>query len=264
MLREESQLPTIPLERHPLMRGKENEQFKKEKDRHDLASKLGLETQAKHSMFSVYKNDIEELTSSTDYVMVSDKTLESLFQFKLLRSKALFHNIKNFLDSKIKWMSLLIASTITSWVLCVHTFPHDPKTTHGWIMILLWSTFNLVLTGFAIVYPFKTITDGELEWDVIGVRLRKDNIKHTMIKLPYGAMLKYQEAKETNIFKDFIVASPEIHNSTKRLQFPKTDPAILGITEDNKQYLICYWDLKGDFDRAEAQINKLKNLKIHE
>ena len=64
MLQEETQLPSIPLERHTLMKDKETDYFKKEKDRYDLASKLGLTNQVKHSMLSVYQQDIKELTDA--------------------------------------------------------------------------------------------------------------------------------------------------------------------------------------------------------
>jgi len=259
---EAQQLPVIPMERHPLMKGKETDYFKKEKERHEIASELGLENQVTHSVLNVYQQDIEKLTDSKDYVEVSNNTLEKLFQFRKLKNMAIINNIKNILNSEVKWCFALLAITIVSWVGFTTVFPKEPTSAVTLVFSLIWIILNIGTSIGVIILPIFIGTELGFNFNIISVNLRKDSVKETKIKLPYGALLKLKEAKESAIFKYFIVASPDIRIERKTIKIPRLDPAILGITEDSKQFLICYWDIKGDFDRAEAEIERLKKLKI--
>jgi len=251
-------LPTIPMERHPLMKGRNTDYFEKEKDRHKIASELGLKNQVTHSILNVYQQDIEKLTDSKDYVQISDATLKNLFGIGKLKAKAFGNNIGRFFNSNAKWPLLAGVGAIGGLVLAAGFPSMSPFLGIPLAVIILLLIVTCV--GSLIQYS----VDGKFTFEFISVELKKEPIERTIIKLPYGALLKLKEAKESNIFKDFIIASPEVKTEEYTIRILGNDPAILGITEDARQYLICYWDIKGDFDRAEAQIERLKKLKIEE
>jgi hypothetical protein len=82
-------------------------------------------------------------------------------------------------------------------------------------------------------------------YDVISpnnIRIKYDDLKETNKIMPYGVLLKYQEAKQSGKFCDYKIAYPE------RLKKEYTDPALLGITKDNRTFLITYWDIEKDIE----------------
>ena len=74
---------------------------------------------------------------------------------------------------------------------------------------------------------------------------------------------KCGEEKKTGIFEDFIFAQPEffVENKTVEPRI-KIDPAILGMTKDQRMFMIVYWDVEHDVEHVLTQIDAFKKFKL--
>jgi hypothetical protein len=95
----------------------------------------------------------------------------------------------------------------------------------------------------------------------------KIELCNSVIEHWWTIKLKLKEAKDSGLFEGFSIATPEFHtnrvNYKPRFHLPEVkDPAILGITKDNRMYMIAWWDEKRDIDRVKMNIKKFKKFKI--
>jgi hypothetical protein len=77
-----------------------------------------------------------------------------------------------------------------------------------------------------------------------------------------------KEAKDSGLFEGFSIVRPEFFTDQKSFKpsfqlppFPP-DPAILGVTKDNRMFMVVWWDIEHDVDRVKTNIKKFKKFKI--
>jgi hypothetical protein len=119
---------------------------------------------------------------------------------------------------------------LSTFVLLHHNFPEDHQSFLQFASLAI-TFIGIIISGICI---FGYALDGAY---TVGF----ENIADTRIEIPYGAMLRLKEAKESNKFISFCIASP-----TKiRLR----DPLLLGQIRTGDYYLIFAWDMDKDMDR---------------
>ena len=94
-------------------------------------------------------------------------------------------------------------------------------------------------------------------------------LKETDIEIPYGAKLKAEEAFDTKIFEALVIAHPKFTVQKNSIEIkekiiPKIDldPAILGMTADERLFMIVYWDVKKDIEKTAQKIKKFRKFKL--
>lgn len=95
--------------------------------------------------------------------------------------------------------------------------------------------------------------------DQIRVRLVKDEIRNARVRIPYGAQLRMEEAKDKGIFESFQAVYPNV--VTEHQMARERDPALVGLY-NGAMFLICSWDLPEDIAKADADVEALKALKL--
>jgi hypothetical protein len=97
----------------------------------------------------------------------------------------------------------------------------------------------------------------------ITLRLKRDPMERAGVEIPYGAMLRYEEAKASGIFTKFEVVYPNVITESElaKERRREMDPAIVGYFHD-AMFLICSWDLPKDIAKAEAKMDTLLALKL--
>lgn len=103
----------------------------------------------------------------------------------------------------------------------------------------------------------------------IGVILKVVPLDETEMDIPRGAKLKTEEAFDTKIFRSFVIAYPQFRVEKHRLKIRekvipriKLDPAICGVTEDGRLFMIVCWDIKRDKDKTKQSIKRFKSFKL--
>lgn len=262
-------LESLQLYRHQLKQGTSNPKIQQIAKELELDKQLGLKNQAEITAESALQHDIDELTNSNNYFQVSKSLLEKLFSINSLQLKCLWYNIKswisNFIHASPLQLSLIsiVATTVYPLIKLCTYLNSKPETAIIFLLVLLciiaWMG-ELVLTAIAIT---KWTSNFDMNYEELKVKLDMTPLKLSNIKIPYGAKLKLQEAIESNIFQDFIIARPsfiierkEIHNRFN------IDPAIIGVTKDLRMFMIVYWDIKKDKEKIINQINYFKKFKL--
>lgn len=110
--------------------------------------------------------------------------------------------------------------------------------------------------NFKACLPFSNL-------ESITLRLKRDSVERAGVEIPYGAMLRYEEAKETGFFTKFEVVYPNVITESElaKERQREMDPAIVGHFHD-AMFLICSWDLPKDIAKAEAKMDDLLVLKL--
>ena len=88
----------VQVRRHPKMENVERDYVKQKEDEMEIDIKLDLKRQIDYDNQAVLKRDIDELTSSNDYVQVNDKVLNKMFSMSKLKSMYFWFNVKSGLD----------------------------------------------------------------------------------------------------------------------------------------------------------------------
>jgi hypothetical protein len=251
--------------RHPLMEDVETSYYLKKKKEIELDQELGLTNQSLISNMELLKNDIDHLTSSKKYYPVTERMLNQMFRIRKLKNKCLLHNLKEIFDKTWNrlWLFFTSASlTCGSAFLIKYSMIKD---LYLWKNVFMSSTifFGCICTISAFFALF--IKGIKIRYQYIQIELMKEPINVTKYKIPYGAKLKMKEALDTKIFKDFIIAYPKVEVRNEEIDVKirmETDPALLGITDDKREFLICWWDVKHDIDKAEKKIDWIKKFKV--
>jgi hypothetical protein len=261
-------LESVQLIRHNLLRGQNSSDIEKIAEELDLDKKLGLNCQAEITSESSLKRDIDELTSSKDYFQVSKGLLEKLFSISMLQRKCYFHNLKKYWSSFIKTgfsdgmliAALIFAIAVTPSIKYIIWTSVNIKwdSGHG----ILCSVLGMIM---AILFIVTIISWAQLKfsYETMRVKLNTKPLREVKKKIPYGAKLKVLEAQTTGIFEDFIFAQPEffVENKTVEPRI-KIDPAILGMTKDQRLFMIVYWDVEHDVEHVLKQIDAFKKFKL--
>jgi hypothetical protein len=253
--------------RHPLMLTTKTKYAKEMKKEIAFDEQLELPTQAVINSMELLQMDIDELTSSKDYYPIDDNILEKIFNIKKFRTSCTKFTIMSYIKGLIEhqkialWFYLFAAKVSLIFFFVVINLTINPHIIAP----------SLILMVISIVIPIAisitTLQKKKIKHSNLSVRINKDPITTTKVKLPMGAKLKYKEAKESEIFESFIVAYPYLDLETKNDDVstsPKyeSDPAIIGITGDRRYFMICWWDVKKDIDKINRQLNWVKKFKI--
>lgn len=239
---------TTRLKRHPLMSEREMPYVKEIQEEADLDRELGLRNQVRMDELDMIRHDIDELTKATDYVEVNDRDIENLFGIGMIRAKCLFHTLRMFLKSPLG-----IALEVLVALVCMAIIGGNND--------IKWMA---VTCGAAAVITFVIIliqagTDG-FEVGYFHVKMQKDMVRDTTIRIPKGAKLKLKEAVDSKVFNEFYIVDPRVEVENIRIVAPtmNADPAIIGITHDNRKFLIVCWDVENE----SLKVNKKSFAKL--
>lgn len=263
--------------RHHLMADKEREYLEQARKELELQEELGLHKQAELTQEKTLQKDIDELTSSRDFYEVDSKILARLFGMRSLQKKCEAHNIREFLSvsyHQLRWELLLmgVAAGLTVGLI---------EACKGCIVLgaasalSIYHVIGTLAVGAAAVASWimsiaRLGSGKKFDYEFMKVELRSEDLTKTHIRIPYGAMLKTAEAKRTEIFTEFGLVRPEFktHKVSAGWEavdlskhFP-ADPAIVGHTEDGRQFLIVYWDIEKDRARVLRNIAQFKKHKL--
>jgi len=261
--------PKYKLTRHPLLKGAdiEPELIQELEKELTIDEELCLDHQAKETCKKAFKSDIDGLTSENDYIRVTSKTIEKLFQIPRLNLKCVPINIKSFVLAFISTLWIGTISIIISFVLTNYLVTHRILI-QPWPVGVFGVSFAVIgVIAFVIDYAlvFLNTEAKDLEWEVIKVKLKTEGLKQTKMVIPLFAKEKTLIAKRTGIFEDFVIATPEIiitNMRSSKIPFPDLDSCILGVTRDERLFMICYWDIFKDIEKTEESIEMLQRFKI--
>jgi hypothetical protein len=241
----------IPLARHPLMSDKKMEYVKDIQEEADLDRHLGLNHQVRMDELDMIRHDIDELTKSTDYVEVSNKDIENLFGIGWIKVRCFVSTLVIFFKSPLGICLEVTAAFLLMGIFGVHTDNHK-------LAVIGFSAMTLVLVGILV----QCATEG-FEVYRVKVSMRRERIQDTIIRLPIGAKLKLKEAVDSKLFLRFDIVDPKIDVTSETLRAPRkmvVDPAIIGLTPDNRQFLIVCWDAENE--NLKVNQKNFKKLKL--
>ena len=289
---------TLKAIRHPVILNKEVPYAKKFEEELLLDHELGLKNQMNIDAKRFFSKDIDELTRTEDYHEVSLKVVERMFKMRLMKFACFLHNIvesftvtfKQFFMSLI-YIIICAASAFGTYRLGVFIYmsQNDLYQSLGIISAIVTGVISISFLIFALMEPFMTVhaievprgndddfTDThnidvkgiKLDFFFLKVFLKIEPVEDTELSIPRGAKLRMLEAKKTGIFEGFSIAYPVLekrhvkyHRFLKQREQP-TDPVLLGITKDNRFFLIAWWDIKKDIDRIQKDLKILKKFKV--
>jgi hypothetical protein len=215
-----------------------------------LFKELGLQTQ-------VSLREIQTVMAGQPYYQVTDKELEKLFGMRWIKLLTWWHNqgVRSEFAPKSTFVCvLLLLASIACATIAV--------SVRGEAWFLVIASFFSALVCAAI-----NDTERDPRSGLLVAELKKEDIFSTSIKIPLGAALRYQEAKESKLFEQFAVVYPNVIE-----QQITRDPAILGLRRSQRsnswggtewdQYMIVYWDLEKDQARAIKQIKDFGKFKV--
>lgn len=261
--------------RHPLMgmEEKEPEYVTKLKEDLNLDQELGLKKQAAMDQTKTLRLDIDELTSSENFFEITRKQLDKLFQMGRLKRKVALANTVEIIVGTLK--SIDYWSYLLAFLILLFTFTCI-VCTRGWEGPVNWANGFLVTSFFVtgvlasvcICYLINRLNKKTVfEYTFLKVYMNIESLNDTMIEIPRGAKIKTVEAGHTKIFKDFVIARPDLEVENKSVSnfLPKItfDPAILGNTHDGRMFMIVWWDIKKDIEKVIHNIQRFKKFKLN-
>lgn len=274
----EKNLPMDPstlreLHRHELMVQKSDEAIKSIKKELIIDTELGLTNQAELTAKKALVHDIDKLTSSKDYFEITPKQLSKLFQIGALKRKCFWANLISFSSGVLKTckvpLFLDVSFLALIYPMMVFSFAVIPWKSNPLALTLgFGNVFAWIGMLILLIYGICTWDKKKLSYFIIAVKVDTIPLLSVSSPIPYGAKLKVLEAKKTGIFKDFVFATPEFviesknHIIDMKKNFPPIDPAILGVTQDKRMYMIVYWDLDKDVEKVIKNINDFKKYKL--
>ena len=269
----DSENKPVALVRHELRIGNDDPVIKDLSEELIVDKELGLTEQAEITMTKALQHDIDELTSSNDYFEVDQNTLKKLFQINNLRRKCLWSNIisaiKGFIVAGFLPLSLHMFVLASIYPMIMYSqWIWTTAPTYPTSLLVLAATFNVISWIGIIVILFWSIfawSGKRIKYSVLEVDIDMKPLKSVRERIPYGAKLKVLESSKKGIFVDFVYATPkfDINDTLKEINFPKVDPAILGVTLDKRMYMIVYWDIEKDIAKVVKQINHFKKFKLN-
>lgn len=270
-----AKLETLGIPRHPLKKDTSNKDIEVIIQEMELDEELGLNQQKFLTAKKALEKDIDDLTSSKDYFEVSDDVIKKLFQIGSLQRKCLITNIKNVIKSFltagalpliVNFITLALIYPMISYSRWVWSASFENPTT-GMILLDVLNVLSWIGLVVILIVGIVLWSDKELKATLLSVKLKATPLREVGEEIPYGAKLKVLEAKRTKIFEDFIYVTPEfeVKNIKKNIfpKLPNIDPAILGVTMDNRKFMVVYWDIKKDIEKVTRQIEHFKKFKLN-
>jgi hypothetical protein len=239
----------------------------------EIDKELGLSRQAELTVVKALIHDIDELTSSNDYFEVSQLLLEKLFQIKSLRLRCFWNNLISYISGFLKAgilpltvHAVFLASIYPILKFSMWIWPVASKDPTPFLATLCFAN-SLVWIGLVVllILGFCLWDDRKINYTVMSINVESKLLSGVSEKIPYGAKLKVLEANKTGIFKKFVYVAPEFHieKGSQTILFPSVDPAILGVTPDNRRFMIVYWDIDKDIARVVKEIEHFKKFKLN-
>jgi hypothetical protein len=263
--------------RHPKAPA-EADYTKAKKDEINLDVELGLQGQFTLDQNSLLKQDINELTKSNDYREVTPRILDKLFKMAQLKTMCFVPNVKEISMQTFRGIRvplLFSVLTVALVVACVQlgykgngiNGPHSMYLDLSALVTGIGAVCSVVI-GISSFFSGGVLhNDVVFEYCFLGVRLKMESVNQTKMKIPYPAKLKMKEAKDSGLFKDFVITHPEFYTESKKfkpeLKLPSfPDPIVLGVAEDNRMFMVAWWDIKRDIDRVKENIKVFKKFKV--
>ena len=256
---EVSNLPSVKCEHLPA------EYLERVKQEIELDAKLGLSNQAKQVAAGAINKEIEALFKQTEYEEVTPKEISEHFEISKLKRSFAIHNY----FQKFKYAYAMVAyATIMTCALIVSHFYKFTGMTESFV--ILATVLMGLSAAFFGIWGFLQFFDKDFirhTYGKIHVRLDVEDVKKTMLKIPYGAKLKLEEAFDSKLFNSFLICHPNVSYMDIEPKPKIIDPAIIGVKRNtyantDKWYLICYWDIPKDIDMAKQKIKDFKKFKI--
>lgn len=260
-------LDTVCLHRHTLMEGKVTEAAAKAAEELAIDKELGLLNQAKATANHALQKDIDELTTSNNYFEVTKETIEKLFGLTSLKFQCSIHAFKSYWSAMFNgWVRnggalygiiALVASSI-GLSIALNISWKEP------IPLNFLSVVLFVLSLAFLIGSIAQLANVSSSYSTIDVDLSIKPIHDISTPIPYGAKLKVLEAKKSGIFEDFVMAEINFETNRRNITPPRMniDPAILGVTKDNRMFMIVYWDVKHDIEKTKMHIKRLNKFKL--
>lgn len=234
---ESSNLPSLPfvLWRHRNMSSVETEQSKQAKDELELDKELRLENQAKMTAAEVLSDDINKLSEKHGYPFITGEKIRQLFEVDKLTKQVERSNVTTTIISHFINISGPIILSVVLYIFAILLLS---------LMIYTFNIGTLLLTimGFSVAICYHLWVAEKYTMNKVKHNKRKlenincftDLVKSTSVRIPRKAKEKMLEAHKLGIFEDFSIVHVSKNQKT-------VDPAILGITQDGRTMLICWW-----------------------
>jgi len=240
-----------------------------------LDLELGLPKQAEIDAQRLFSDDVKELTCLSSYQRVTPKVVEKMFGLGKVRWICALWNaqsavgtvVKGFMPSLIG-LGLATLASLATWRLALIAAPYRLGNAVIFLVVAFGVIGAAVGAIWAMVYsitePFNRNGGNELKFRFIWPKLDIEQVENTSIRIPNGAKLALKKARETGIFDDFAVASPEITVTTPSIKYrPKPpDPVLLGVTKNLQYYLVAWWDIEKDVDRIQRDLRVLRKFRV--
>jgi hypothetical protein len=242
----------------------------------NLDIELGLKGQFDLDQKKILKKDIDELTRSNNYWEVTHRTLDKLFKVPQLRMSCVLPNLKEALTQSILGarVPLILSGLFFFFAVAAILFgcaklPRSLSFFTGPACGLLGicAVVAIIMANSSFFSNGFMNRDVSFKYWFIGVKLNMESVSQTAIQIPYPAKLKMKEAKDSGLFEGFSIVRPEFFTDQKSFkpsfQLPLSfDPAILGVTKDNRMFMVVWWDIEHDVVRVKTNIKKFKKFKI--
>jgi hypothetical protein len=214
--------------RHPKAPA-EADYTKAKKDEINLDVELGLQGQFTLDQNSLLKQDINELTKSNDYREVTPRILNKLFKMAQLKTMCFVPNVKEISMQTFRGIRvplLFSVLTVALVVACVqlgykgHFSGNGPHSLYFGLSALVTGIGAVcsVVVGISSFFSGGVLhNDVVFEYCFLGVRLKMESVTQTKMKIPYPAKLKMKEAKDSGLFKDFVITHRNFILSQKSL-----------------------------------------------
>lgn len=213
----------------------------------EIFKELGLKNQ-------VSLREVQTVMDGMPYYQVSDKQLNKLFGMGWIKVLTWWHNqgVRT-AHAPIATIVVILASIAAVTLLAVGA------SIGGMAWMLCLSSVLPLMIAFAANdlerHDFRIS-------GLLVAQLTREPIEHTSIKIPYGAALRYQEAKAKGVFDSFTVVYPNVIE-----QEITRDPAIIGNRRHPsgngwQEYMIVYWDIEKDKARTIQKIKDYKKFKV--
>lgn len=255
--------------RHPLLADKETDYVKEGIEELEMDKKLGLKNQENITGKTILQKDIDELTRVNDFHEVDRPTIEKLFEIPKLKRMCWVHNAKVAIKEVFKqqkFTPLFAIGTVGLIILAVHLgiITKNISSEYGSMFSVIGCVASCIGAVVCLICTINEIFDSKTYvFSYMNVELHGEPLNRTNIKIPRGAKLRTVEAMESKIFEEFVIFTPKFtieHEVIKPKQ--RLDPAICGVTKDERMFMIVYWDIEHDKEKIIKDIKRYKKFKL--
>lgn len=200
---------------------------------------LGLQNQ-------VSMREVQTVMDGMPYYPVTMKALEKLFHIRMVKWLTFWHNYGVRMDQK-PIATVLFSLLVIGIPVAVGVIAHFGGMAYiGLIFLILLLVISLAIWDIEL-RETRGVLKAEITVEEIGL---------TKVKIPYGAALRYKEAKDKGAFDSFAVVYPNVVE-----QQITRDPAIIGM-KNGQMFMVVYWDLEKDKERVIRKLRDYRKFKV--